>query len=127
MTDFNACPCGSLKQFFACCKSCILEKELANSAEQLMRSRYSAYVVGAIDYLVDTTHLSTRANYKRKDIENWSKSTKWLGLEILHATESTVDFKAFFEGENNTKETHYEKSNFVFENGKWYYVDGSFY
>jgi SEC-C motif-containing protein len=127
MTDFNACPCGSSKQFFACCEPFILEKELANSAEQLMRSRYSAYVVGAIDYLVDTTHFSTRANYKRKDIENWSKSTKWLGLEILHATESTVEFKAFFEGENNTKETHYEKSNFAFENGKWYYVDGVFY
>jgi len=127
MTDFNACPCGSSKQLFACCEPFILEKELANSAEQLMRSRYSAYVVGAIDYLVDTTHISTRANYKRKDIENWSKSTKWLGLEILHATESTVEFKAFFEGENNTKETHYEKSNFAFENGKWYYVDGVFY
>ena len=82
------------------------------------------------NYLVLTpilTHSSTRKNHHRKDIENWSKSTKWLALEIVHSTATTVEFKAFFVGENNTKETHYEKSNFVFENGKWYYVDGSFY
>ena len=127
MDVLTNCPCGSNQPFSKCCESFIVEENFPQTAEQLMRSRYLAYVVGAIDYLVNTTHSSTRKNHKRTDIENWSKSTKWLGLEIVQATQSTVEFKAKFEGENNTIETHHEKSNFVFEDGKWYYVDGEFY
>jgi len=127
MTPINLCPCGSLNHYGACCKLLIDGTNNAKTAEELMRSRYSAYVVGAIDYLVDTTHLSTRKNHKRKDIENWSKSTKWVGLEIVEATTSTVEFIATFEGENNSIEPHHEKSTFVLEGGKWYYVDGKFF
>ncbi len=126
MDVLTICPCGSQQSLPACCELIILKKKQAQTAEQLMRSRYTAYVIGAIDYLVDTTHISTRKNYKRKDIENWSKSTKWLGLEIVNTSDTTVEFKAKFEGENNTIETHHEKSTFVFEDGKWYYVDGVF-
>ncbi|MEY3238440.1 MAG: hypothetical protein RI883_2541 [Bacteroidota bacterium] len=127
MDVLTSCPCGNNQPFSKCCKSFIVEEKLPQTAEQLMRSRYSAYVIGAIDYLVDTTHISTRKNYKRTDIENWSKSTKWLGLEIVHTSDTTVEFKAKFDGENNTIEMHHEKSTFVFEDGKWYYVDGVFF
>ena len=127
MTPINLCPCGSRDGYTACCKLLIDGTNIAQTAEELMRSRYSAYVVGAIDYLVDTTHLSTRKNHKIKDIENWSKSTKWLGLEIVEATTSTVEFIAKFDGENNSIETHHEKSTFALEGEKWYYVDGKFF
>lgn len=127
MDVLTSCPCGSKLPISKCCEPFIKEIQFPSTAEQLMRSRYSAYVVGAIDYLVNTTHPSTRKNHQRTDIENWSKSTKWLGLEIINATASTVEFKAKFEREKNTIETHHEKSTFVFEDGKWYYVDGVFF
>ena len=127
MSISETCPCGSQQSFSSCCKPIISGNVIAQAPEQLMRSRYSAYVNGAIDYLVDTTHSSTRKNHKRTDIENWSKTTKWLGLEIVRSTETTVEFKARFAGDKETVETHHEKSTFVFEDGKWYYVDGEFY
>lgn len=127
MTPINLCPCGSNNSYASCCELIIDGKKNAETAEELMRSRYSAYVAGQIDYLIATTHSSTRKNHHRNDIENWSNSTKWLGLEIVEATTSTVEFKAKFAGENNSIQTHHEKSTFVLEGGKWYYVDGKFY
>jgi SEC-C motif-containing protein len=127
MREISDCPCGAKNQFSVCCEPYIRAEHFPTTAEQLMRSRYSAYVVGAIDYLVATTHPSTRGNHKRKDIENWSKMTKWLGLEIVQATDTMVEFKANFEGEYNTIETHHEKSTFLCDGGKWFYVDGIFF
>ncbi len=120
------CYCGKALSFEDCCKPIIEGKKKASSAEDLMRSRYSAFATGAADYLVKTTHISTRKFHKKEDILNWSKSNQWVKLEVLEATTSTVSFKAYYLDERLKAQTHYEKSTFIFENGSWFYVDGEF-
>jgi SEC-C motif-containing protein len=117
------CPCGSGNTFSACCEPFIQRLTYPSTAEQLMRSRFSAYATGAIDYLIETTHSSTRKRFSRKDIEDWSRSNKWLKLEVLKTTESTVEFKAYYVHGLSPIQVHHERSNFKKEDGRWYYVD----
>ena len=121
------CYCCSGKPFANCCEPYINATKKAPTAEALMRSRYSAYCVQAGDYLVATTHSSTRKFHKKEDIMTWSKSNQWLNLEILNATETVVEFKAYFLDERLKANMHHEKSTFVKEDGNWFYVDGLFY
>ena len=123
----NNCYCGNLLSFENCCQPIIKGIKKATSAEELMRSRYSAYCTQAADYLISTTHLSTRKFHKKSDILEWSKSNNWLKLEIIAANETTVEFKAFYLDENLKAPIHHEKSTFVFEEGRWFYVDGIFF
>lgn len=120
------CYCGNHLPFEDCCQIYINGLAKPTTAEALMRSRYSAYVIGNADYLVATTHESTRKLYKKKDIVAWSKSNHWLRLEILNSTENTVTFKAYYKDYQRKEQVHFEKSYFVFENGSWFYVDGEF-
>lgn len=121
------CYCGNTKPFANCCEPYISNLQKAPTAEALMRSRYSAYCIQAVDYLVSTTHSSTRKLHNKKDILQWSKSNQWLKLEVLNATENMVEFKAYFLDERLKATIHHEKSTFVKEDGSWYYVDGVFY
>ena len=121
------CYCGRSASFENCCEPIIRGVEYAISAEQLMRSRYSAYCTQAADYLVETTHKSTRKFHKKSDILDWAKSNKWLKLEIVESSENTVEFQAFYIDNHLKAQCHHEKSTFVFENGRWFYVDGIFF
>ena len=96
-----------------------------------MRSRYTAFVRGAIDYLMETHDASTRATADRKALAQWSKDTLWMGLEIV-ATErggerdsdGIVEFIA--RGVTNGRPfIQRERSQFRKVDGRWYYVDGS--
>lgn len=120
------CYCGSAFTYAACCAPVISGIHPATSAEQLMRSRYSAYAVAAIDYLIATTHPSKRAGLSKKEVEKWAKSNSWLRLEIVHASTFIVEFKAYFSNRQSPFQVHHERSTFAFEGGKWYYVDGTF-
>ena len=91
-----------------------------------MRSRYTAYAIGDADYLVKTTHHSTRMDHKKSDILAWSKSNNWNRLEILNASTNTVTFNAFYTDQKGVTYVHFEKSTFVFENENWYYVEGEY-
>ncbi|MDQ6479108.1 YchJ family metal-binding protein [Dyadobacter sp. LHD-138] len=122
----KTCFCGSDQPYSRCCGPVIKGTVKATSAEKLMRSRYSAYVMAAVDYLVDTTHHSKRAGLDKKDIENWAKTNSWQKLEIVNASTFSVEFKAYFRDRSGKKQVHHEKSAFVFENDSWYYVDGVF-
>lgn len=123
----TSCYCGSEKTFANCCQPYINNIQKAPTAEALMRSRYSAYCVQAADYLVATTHTSTRKFHNKQDIMVWSKSNHWLKLEVLKATETVVEFRAHFLDDKLKANMHHEKSTFVKEDGKWFYVDGVFY
>lgn len=98
---------------------------MAITAEALMRSRYTAYVVKNVDYLLKTWHPSTKpANIDLGTIP------KWNGLHIV-STEAgdesdsygTVEFKATALSQGKIFRLH-EKSRFVKEHGRWLYVDG---
>jgi SEC-C motif-containing protein len=120
------CPCGSRAAYTACCGR-FHSGELhlqAPDAERLMRSRYSAYVLGQADYLRDTWHPSTRP----ASLEPDPPGLKWLGLEVRrherqdddHATVSFVARSKLGGRAHRMQET----SRFVREGGRWFYVDG---
>ena len=91
-----------------------------------MRSRYSAYVLGLRDYLLTTWHASTRPGSLDAD----PPGLKWLGLEVrgqqVHdANHATVEFVARSKLAGRAQRLH-ERSRFVREDGRWFYVDGAF-
>jgi SEC-C motif domain protein len=102
----------------------------APTALALMRSRYTAFVRGAIDYLIDTHDPSTRGSLDRAALAQWSRDTSWRGLEIV-ATErggeddddGIVEFIA--RGVTNGRPfAQRERSRFRRSDGAWFYVDG---
>jgi SEC-C motif-containing protein len=121
------CYCGSLKGFSQCCEVYINGIKKAPTAEALMRSRYSAFATQKADYLVVTTHFSTRKQHKKEDILEWSQSNKWIKLSVVAATVYTVTFKAFYLDSELQPQIHHEHSTFKLEDGSWFYVDGEFY
>ena len=120
------CYCGSNTPFEDCCQVYLKGIQKAPTAEALMRSRYSAYAIGDADYLVATTHTSTRKLHKKEDILEWSQSNHWIQLEILASTETTVKFIAHYKDYQGKAQVHVELSTFVLENGSWFYVDGEY-
>jgi SEC-C motif domain protein len=124
------CPCHSGQTYASCCQSLHLG-EPAISAEQLMRSRYSAYVLKMADYLNMSQHANKESAAKSQDKLSPADlhDIKWLGLEILESqtqdlNHATVTFKARFRNGKQKTQTLHETSHFVFENGNWLYVDG---
>ncbi|CAA7614047.1 conserved hypothetical protein [Candidatus Terasakiella magnetica] len=126
----TTCPCGSGQSYTACCEPFITGAAFAPTPEALMRSRYTAFTVAAIDYLEQTLAPDQRHDFQKVETEKWAKDSHWLGLDI-HSTsgggpedaEGTVDFTARFRL-NNRAEAHRELSVFRREEGRWYYVDG---
>lgn len=125
------CCCGSTRKFEECCQPFIEGKAKPATAEELMRSRYSAYAISAVAYILRSTHPSTRKFYKAEEIENWSKSSRWQKLEIISKTagevkdkHGTVEFKAYYTDAGGEPQIHHERSNFRKELGKWFFVDG---
>ena len=128
----NQCFCGSNNTFEQCCKPIINGVQPAPTAQSLMRSRYSAYVIVASQYLIDSTHISQRANYSKTDIEAWAKESHWQNLEIIDCKKGLsddsvgeVEFKAYYRDSKNTLQIHHEKSIFKQENSVWFYVNGT--
>jgi SEC-C motif-containing protein len=123
----KVCYCGSSNSYKECCEKFINSSQNAPTAEALMRSRYSAYATQAVGYLIATTAFFQRKLLIKSDILEWSQSNKWNKLEIIEATENTVEFKAYYTDSNNLSYIHHEKSTFIIKDGKWCYVDGEFY
>jgi SEC-C motif domain protein len=128
----NPCFCGSDSPFEQCCKPIIDGTQPAPTAQALMRSRYSAYVIVASQYLIDSTHISQKANYSKAEIEAWAKESHWQKLEIIDCKKGLsddsvgeVEFKAYYQDSKNILQIHHEKSIFKKENGDWFYVSGT--
>lgn len=122
-----ACPCGSGQAYAVCCGIFIDDSALPVTAERLMRSRYTAYVLAREDYLLRTWHGSTRpAHLGLQD----AGPVKWLGLKILRCEaggaddrDGIVEFVARYQV-NGRAERLQEASRFVRDAGQWLYVDG---
>ena len=117
-----ACPCGGAS-YAHCCGRFVDGGALPATAEQLMRSRYSAYVLRREDYLKASWHASTRP----ADEVTRDDGTKWLGLEVKRhvpaGDAATVEFVARYKVGGRAHRLH-EVSRFVREDGHWLYVDG---
>ncbi|WP_281557147.1 YchJ family protein [Thalassomonas sp. RHCl1] len=125
------CPCGSELEYTLCCQPLITGQKTANSPEQLMRSRYSAYATADADYIYRTYAKASQAQQNLEEIVQWAAMTKWLFLEIHHSSAipqsadelPVVKFSAhYLLGNKYHKMT--ETSRFVLENGQWRYLDG---
>jgi len=122
------CHCGTTKTYQDCCEIFHSNNGTTEPAEQLMRSRYSAFVLADGNYLMATHHSSTRPTKDKKAIVKWAKSVQWIRLEVLETTkgtendtEGTVTFNAYF-FENGNVDVIHEKSAFVKENEQWFYL-----
>ena len=116
------CPCNPAKNYSDCCKKAHQNILSVATVEDLMRSRYSAFVLANVEYLQKSNHSSTRPSKKEKrELEKWTKSVNWLKLEVLNSTENTVEFKAFFM-ENGAVNVIHENSKFCKENEHWVYL-----
>lgn len=125
----TTCPCNPEKELDQCCGPYLNGTRKAPTAEALMRSRYSAYVVEDYDYVIRTCHASTRPT--KKDFEDNIKIT-WTGLDIVDTEEGRendengiVEFIANYEVSGRQMKQH-ERSSFVKEEGEWFYLDGDF-
>jgi SEC-C motif-containing protein len=126
-TDHPACPCGSGQVYARCCGAFIDNGVLPATAEQLMRSRYSAYVLAREDYLLHTWHESTCPGHLGLQDAG---PVKWLGLKILRCEaggaedcEGIVEFVARYQANGRAGRLQ-EVSRFVRDAGQWLYVDG---
>lgn len=124
--DQELCYCGTLEAFKDCCQKFLNQSELPQTPLELMRSRYSAYVLANAKYILDTTHPSNRHFHSKKAILKWAKENSWKKLEVVQAKDNFVTFKAYFTDNENQDQVHFEHSYFEFLAGKWYYVSGSF-
>lgn len=125
------CPCGRADAkgrplaYAQCCGRYVghWDDMPAPDAEALMRSRYTAYVLGEEPYVLATWHATTRPAQARFDA-----GTKWLGLEVrdhrvVGDADAEVEFVARYRVGGRAHRLH-ERSRFVREEGRWYYVDG---
>lgn len=122
------CNCDSGVLYDNCCAIAHSNISLVKTAEQLMRSRYTAYVLANIDYLMQSHHSSTRPIREKQEIVDWTTSVDWIKLEVLNAThglesdeKGTVEFKAYFKDKEGEQVLH-ENSKFVKENNHWVYL-----
>jgi SEC-C motif domain protein len=126
--EVAACPCESGRTYAECCEPLHRGEAIAQTAEALMRSRYSAYVRSDRDYLLATWHASTRpATLDFSD----AATTRWLGLDVRRheqhdADHATVEFIARYKIGGSPAVRLHEISRFVREGGRWFYVDGEF-
>jgi SEC-C motif domain protein len=122
------CLCGLQFSYDTCCGNFHSGIEVPATAEILMRTRYSAYVLGLEDYLLRTWHSSTRpASIDFSD----SSKTKWLGLQIkrhilIDSGHAQVEFIARYKVGGQSAIRLHEISDFVFEDSRWFYVSGVF-
>ena len=130
MNSMDSCPCGSGRSYAECCAPYITGARLPPTAEALMRSRYSAYVKHAINYILETYIKDNETSIDPKQTKEWSEESNWLGLKILSVekgavsdTEGGVEFEAIYEQAGH-KEVHHENARFKNQDGKWLYDQG---
>ncbi|MGK2879910.1 MAG: YchJ family protein [Mycobacterium sp.] len=125
MKATDSCPCGAGAVYGACCLPLHVGEHEAETAEQLMRSRYSAIALGEREYVWRSWHPRTRPEEMtpRDEVE-------WTGLEVVDAVaggagddHGEVEFRAHYRGYSRTGTLH-ERSRFAVRARRWFYVDG---
>lgn len=127
------CPCGSQIRYPDCCDVYLRGKAIAPTAEALMRSRYSAYSKGDVEYLIQTQYPKKRKNTDRPMLLKTITNTSWMGLTVLKTQKGgvndrrgIVEFVALYRGLELTAPIYqlHERSRFIKEDGVWFYQDG---
>lgn len=137
---FTLCPCRSGKDYQHCCQPLHLGKNIPQNAEQLMRSRYCAFVTGDTHYIFATHSPESRSHISIDSIKQWNEQCEWLALQINPQPKTDiVDFVAWFKQEGSVS-FHHEISRFVHQSvdeelakrlpanieKSWYYLDAEY-
>ena len=122
----SACACGSGRPFEDCCDP-LLAGHPAPTAEALMRSRYTAYVVGRLDHVERTNTPEACTDFDRLDSERFAAEANWLGLKILRVvdggpddTTGQVEFTFRYKHHGKVHMQH-ELAYFCRRDGQWLY------
>jgi SEC-C motif-containing protein len=133
----SLCPCRSMDQtqldFEKCCGPFLERKKRPATAEQLMRSRYVAYVHKNIDYIDETQIVVPGETFNKAEALKWAESSEWLGLEIKKTqkgqdgdTSGFVEFVAHYKDKaSGTQLKHHETSLFARDAGAWKFKEGN--
>ena len=126
----NSCPCGSGADYAHCCEPVITGKRPAQTAEQLMRARYSAHVGLQMDFIFESIHPDHRAGYDPDGTRVRAEQSTWQGLEIVGVTrgmagdtEGEVEFIARYKNKDISRE-HHERGHFEKQDGQWFFTEG---
>ncbi len=126
----DKCPCGSSLAVNECCLPLIKGDRPADTAEQVMRARYSAYVLAEVGYLLSSLHPDHRSDFDEKSTRTWAEASEWHGLEIIKTegggpedNVGRVEFVASYT-ENGIKKNHHEVATFTKKDGAWYFMNG---
>jgi len=127
----NPCPCCSGKDYALCCEPFILGKQKPDTAEKLMRSRYTAYTKVDVPYIKKTSAPEFHKEFDIEGTRKWAQESQWMNLKILSTearspkdTKGIVEFIATFIQNEKTIE-HHERSYFRKDNtNTWLFVDG---
>ena len=124
----DPCPCGTGEPFGGCCLPLHRGERQAETAEELMRSRYSAYCVGDFEYVWKTWHPRTRAEQPVS-----GDGPTWMGLQIVDVVagqsgdeHGEVEFRAYYREGRRTGTLH-ERSRFAVRARRWFYLDGELF
>jgi SEC-C motif domain protein len=121
------CPCGQQEALEDCCGRFVSGSDFPQTAEELMRSRYTAFATHQIEYLIATHHPETRGEVVRDDVRRFSEGMTWRGLEILEVVDGQagddqgwVEFIARYV-ERGAERAHHERSLFRRHQGRWFF------
>ena len=142
----NCCLCGREKPFDNCCQPYLTGETIAPTAEALMRSRYSAFCTGNLDYLMATHHIDPKNHTDpkssardRQSLASTLKTTRWLNLLVIETKKGkakdkrgTVEFVAAYQTVGSILSVQpagevtqmHERSQFVKVDGQWRYTTG---
>ena len=130
MKNEDLCPCKSGKTFGECCGPIIAGEAKAETAEALMRTRYTSYVTGDVLFLKKSSTKEVQAEFNEEASKAWSQAAEWHGLEIIRTEGGTkrhkkgvVEFRALYTA-NDEFCNHHEVSQFVKEEDGWKFADG---
>lgn len=120
------CPCGSDRDYKACCGPFHKRVTIAQTPEELMRSRYAAFALGEAQYLYETSLQKHHAPDELEQLKAQMGQVEWLKLEVTDAHDNIVAFKAYYRDESGIHLLH-EKSTFVYLDSHWFYDTGELY
>jgi len=125
MTPF---PCGAGNALSTCCAPFIDAASKAETAEQLMRARYTAHTLAKMKFIVETHHPSSRGEIDEAATEKWAAESDWLGLDIRDVDTSEenttrIEFTARYRDPDKQRHTHHEVGVFEKYHGQWYFRD----
>jgi len=130
--NLHLCFCHSGLRFEQCCEPYLQGLSSPDTPEQLMRSRYSAYVTSNYQYVLDTYTLNQRESLTLEDLQQGGNETQWLRLDVLSTQtrkddlSGQVEFVAYYQV-NDAKYKLHERSTFYRENSLWRYDSVTFF